>query len=283
MNYFVKFFLIAIFIFITSWNNDTEFSVIEEKDLDLQMIDAYKEGLKLLDENFPLIAAKKFSEAEILYPQSMWAPRSSLMSAYSYYYGSYYLNAIDELNRFIKIYPKHERFVFARYLLAMCYYEQITDETKDLGSIIEAQQNFQYVLKNHPNTDYALGSEYKLELIKEILASKEIYLANYYIEREKWIPAINRFKNVVEKYETTIYVEEALHRLVEIHYKIGLIEESKKYAALLGYNYQSSDWYRESYKVFNKDYKKISKREKNKKKNKISTLEKIKSLLRNEK
>ena len=284
MNYFVKFFLIAIFIFITSCkNNDTEFSVIEEKDLDLQMIDAYKEGLKLLDENFPLIAAKKFSEAEILYPQSMWAPRSSLMSAYSYYYGSYYLNAIDELNRFIKIYPKHERFVFARYLLAMCYYEQITDETKDLGSIIEAQQNFQYVLKNYPNTDYAIDSEYKLELIKEILASKEIYLANYYIEREKWIPAINRFKNVVEKYETTIYVEEALHRLVEIHYKIGLIKESKKYAALLGYNYQSSDWYRESYKVFNKDYKKISKRKKNKKKNKISTLEKIKSLLRNEK
>ena len=284
MNYFVKFFLIAIFIFITSCkNNDTEFSVIEEKDLDLQMIDAYKEGLKLLDENFPLVAAKKFSEAEILYPQSMWAPRSSLMSAYSYYYGSYYLNAIDELNRFIKIYPKHERFVFARYLLAMCYYEQITDETKDLGSIIEAQQNFQYVLQNHPNTDYAIDSEYKLELIKEILASKEIYLANYYIEREKWIPAINRFKNVVEKYETTIYVEEALHRLVEIHYKIGLIEESKKYAALLGYNYQSSDWYRESYKVFNKDYKKISKRKKNKKKNKISTLEKIKSLLRNEK
>ena len=284
MNYFVKFFLIAIFIFITSCkNNDTEFSVIEEKDLDLQMIDAYKEGLKLLDENFPLIAAKKFSEAEILYPQSMWAPRSSLMSAYSYYHGSYYLNAIDELNRFIKIYPKHERFVFARYLLAMCYYEQITDEKKDLGSIIEAQQNFQYVLKNHPNTDYAIDSEYKLELIKEILASKEIYLANYYIEREKWIPAINRFKNVVEKYETTIYVEEALHRLVEIHYKIGLIKESKKYAALLGYNYQSSDWYRESYKVFNKDYKKISKIKKNKKKNKISTLEKIKSLLRNEK
>ncbi len=212
----------------------------------------------------------------------MWAPRSSLMSAYSYYYGSYYLDAIDELNRFIKIYPKHERFVFARYLLAMSYYEQITDETKDLGSIMEAQQNFKYVLKNHPNTDYALDSEYKLELINEILASKEIYLANYYIEREKWIPAINRFKNVVEKYDTTIYVEEALHRLVEIHYKIGLIEESKKYATLLGYNYQSSDWYRESYKVFNKDYKKISKRKKNKK-NKISTLEKIKSLLKNEK
>ncbi len=285
MKFFVKFFFIAIFIFVISCkNNETKVSVIEKKDLDLQMIDAYEEGLKFLDDNQPLLAAKKFNEAEILYPQSMWAPRSSLMSAYSYYVGSYYLNAIDELNRYIKIYSNHERFVFARYLLAMCYYEQIADETKDLGSIIDAQQNFQYVVNNHPNTDYALDSEYKLELIDEILASKEMYLANYYIEREKWIPAINRFKNIIVNYETTIYVEEALHRLVEIHYRIGLIEESKKYASLLGYNYQSSDWYRESYKVFNKDYKKISKRKKDKKnKNKKSTLEKIKSLLKNEK
>ena len=163
----------------------------------------------------------------------------------------------------------------------MSYYEQITDETKDLESILEAQKYFMYVQKKYPNSDYAYDSEFKLELVREILASKELYLAKYYIEREKWIPAINRFKVIVEKYDTTIYVEEALHRLVEIHYKIGLIEESTKYAKLLGYNYQSSDWYRESYKVFNKDYKKISKREKNK--NKLSTLEKIKSLLKNEK
>ncbi len=285
MKYFVKFFFIVILIFVISCkNNETKVSVIEKKDLDLQMIDAYEEGLKFLDDNQPLLAAKKFNEAEILYPQSMWAPRSSLMSAYSYYVGSYYMNAIDELNRYIKIYSNHERYVFARYLLAMSYYEQIADETKDLGSIIEAQQNFKYVVNNYPNTDYALDSEYKLELIDEILASKEMYLANYYIEREKWIPAINRFKNIIVNYETTIYVEEAIHRLVEIHYKIGLIEESKKYASLLGYNYQSSDWYRESYKVFNKDYKKISKRKKDKKnKNKKSTLEKIKSLLKNEK
>ena len=109
-----------------------------------------------------------------------------------------------------------------------------------------------------------------------------MYLAKYYIEKEKWIPAINRYKNVLDNFDTTIYVEEAIHRLVEIHYKLGLIEESKKYAALLGYNYQSSDWYRESYKVFNKDYKKISKRKK-KDKNNLSVLEKIKSLLKNEK
>ena len=177
MKFFVKFFFIAIFIFVISCkNNETKVSVIEKKDLDLQMIDAYEEGLKFLDDNQPLLAAKKFNEAEILYPQSMWAPRSSLMSAYSYYVGSYYMNAIDELNRYIKIYSNHDRYVFARYLLAMSYYEQIADETKDLGSIIEAQQNFQYVVNNYPNTDYALDSEYKLELIDEILASKEMYL-----------------------------------------------------------------------------------------------------------
>ena len=283
MSKFLKFILIITLIFITNCNNNSkkQISVIEEKDLDLQMIDSYKEGLKLLENKLPLEAAKKFNEAELLYPQSKWAPRSSLMSAYSYYYGSYYEDSIEELKRFINIYPNHDRLSYAYYLLAMSYYEQIADEKKDLGSIIDAQQNFQFIMDNYPNSDFALDAEYKLELIQEILASKEMYLAKYYIEREKWIPAINRYKNVLHNYDTTIYVEEALHRLVEIHYKIGLIEESKGYAALLGYNYQSSDWYRESYKVFNRDYEKISKRKR--KKDKKTTLDKIKSLLKNEK
>ena len=229
MSKFLKFILIITLIFITNCSNDSkkQISVIEEKDLDHQMIDSYKEGLKLLEEKFPLEAAKKFTEAELLYPQSKWAPRSSLMSAYSYYYGSYYEDSIEELKRFIAIYSNHDRLSYAYYLLAMSYYEQIADEKKDLGSIIDAQKNFQFIIDNYPNSDFALDAEYKLELIQEILASKEMYLAKYYIEREKWIPAINRYKNVINEYDTTIYVEEALHRLVEIHYKIGLIEESK--------------------------------------------------------
>ena len=281
MNFFLKFILILSFLFIFACknNNDQQASILKEKDLDLQMIDAYQEGLKLLDEGDALAAAKKFTEAELLYPQSLWAPRSSLMSAYSYYMQSYYINAVDELKRFIKIYPNHERIDYAYYLLGMCYFEQIADEKKDLGSIIDAKQTFIYVTNNFPNSEYSLDAEFKLELIEEILASKEMYLAKYYIDREKWIPAINRYKIVLNNYETTIYVEEAIHRLVEIHYKFGLLDESKKYAALLGYNYQSSEWYKESYKVFNKDYKKISKRKKNKK----STLDKIKSILKNEK
>jgi len=284
MNNLVKFILICMLILTTSCknNNEKKISIIEEKDLDLQMIDAYEEGMNFLDRYDFLGAAKKFNEAELLHPQSLWAPRSALMTAYSYYNGSYYLDAINELKRFLEIYPNHDRVSYAYYLLAMCYYEQISDEKKDLGSILDAKFNFEYVLNNYPNSDFALDSEYKLELIQEILASKEMYLAKYYIEREKWIPAINRFKNILENYETTIYVEEALHRLVEIHYKIGLIDESKKYASLLGYNYQSGEWYKESYKVFNRDYKKISKRKK-KTKSSLSTLDKLKSLLKNEK
>ena len=263
MNYFLKFILIISIVLISACQkNNEKVSIIEEKDLDLQMIDAYKEGLELLDEKYPIKAAQKFNEAELLYPQSLWAPRASLMSAYSFYYGSYYIDAIDELNRFIEIYPNHERVVYAYYLLGICYYDQITDEKKDLGSIIDAQDNFKYVVENYPDTDFALDSKFKLELIQEILASKEMYLAKYYIEKEKWIPAINRYKNVLVNFQTTIFVEEAIHRLVEIHYKIGLIDESQKYASLLGYNYQSSEWYKESYKVFNKDYKKKKKTKK---------------------
>ena len=276
MNYFLKFILIISIVFISACqNNDEKISIIEERDLDLQMIDAYNEGLNLLNDNYPLKAAEKFNEAELLYPQSLWAARSSLMSAYSFYYGSYYVDAIEELNRFKEIYPNHERIVYAYYLMGMCYYEQIADEKKDLGSIVDAQQNFKYVLENYPDSDFALDSQFKLEFIQQILASKEMYLAKYYIEKEKWIPAINRYKNVLDKFETTIYIEEALHRLVEIHYSIGLENEAKKYAKTLGYNYETSKWYEESYRIFNKDYKTIENSKKEIKKRSLT--DKIKS------
>ena len=137
--------------------------------------------------------------------------------------------------------------------MALCHYDQIVDEKKDLNEILQAKKYFEYVVKNYPNTDYAIDSKYKLELIFEIMASKEMYIARYYVQREKWIPAIKRFKIIVNDYDTTIFVEEALFRLVELHYKIGLENEAKKYAKLLGYNYQSSKWYEESYKIINKN------------------------------
>ena len=175
-------------------------------------------------------------------------------------------------------YKNHPRRDYAYYLLALSHYNLIVDETKDLEEILKAEKYFKIIIKNYPDTEFALDSEFKLELIKEILASKEMYLARYYVDREKWIPAINRFKTVINDYETTIYVEEALHRLVELHYKLGLENESKKYAALLGYNYQSSEWYEESYKILNQNYVKISKKDKSE--NEQSILQKFKDLLK---
>ncbi len=271
--------LIIFSLCISCSKENVKENLIKEKNLNLQVLEAYNEGLESLDEGDVLYAAKKFNEAEILFPQSEWAPKSALMAAYSYYTQDYYSDCIAEIERFIKIYPKHKDLDYAYYLLAISYYEQIVDEKKDLNSILNAQKYFNYIQKNFSNTEYALDSEFKLDLIKDILASKEVYLGRYYIDRKKWVPAINRFKTVVEEYETTIYVEEALHRLVEIHYTLGLKNEAEKYAKLLGYNYQSSEWYENSYMIFDKKYKKSKKSKIKKVKNKSNaTLRKFKAL-----
>ena len=279
MKFHLVYLIIALLFLSSSCSKEKEkISIVEEESLEMQMIKAYNEGLKELDKGDVIYAAKKFNEAELIYPQSIWAPRAALMAAYSYFSQYYFSDAALELEKFLDKYKNHPRRDYAYYLLALCHYDQIVDETKDLNEILKAKEYFEIIIKKYPDTEFALDSEFKLELIEELLASKEMYLARYYIDREKWIPAINRFKTVVKKYETTIFVEEALHRLVELHYKIGLIDESKKYAALLGYNYQSSKWYEESYKLLNKDYVKISKR-KNKEKEE-SIIKKFKDLLK---
>jgi outer membrane protein assembly factor BamD len=256
-----------------------EKKITVEKEMQLQMIEAYNEGLKELERGDVLFAAKKFNEAEILFPQSVYAPRAALMAAYSYYTQDYYGDAIAELDRFIRVYPNHPRNDYAEYLLGLCFYEQIVDEKKDLQSIIDAKITFQNLIKKYPKTDFAIDANYKLDLINDILAAKEIYIGRYYIEKKKWIPAINRFRLIIDEYDTTIYVEEALYRLVEIHYIIGLEDEAKKYANLLGYNYKSSEWYEKSYNIFNKTYaKNKEKNTKNKKGITNSLLKKFKSL-----
>ncbi len=274
---FLTLIFVIFYLFLTSCSKEElKSEVIEEKEISLQMIDAYEEGLIALEDQDGLTAAKKFSEAELLFPQSKWAPRASLMAAYSYYSYNYYPDAIYELERFLKTYPDHPSTDYAYYLLGISYYDQIVDETKDLGAITKSKKYFEYIINNFPNTDYAIDSKFKLDLIKEVLASKEMYLARYYFDKQKWIPSINRFKNVVQNYNDSIFIEEALYRLVEIHYILGSEEEAKKYAYLLGYNYQSSEWYEKSYKIFNKNYKAPKIQLKNNKKNK-SLIEKIKS------
>ena len=275
MNFINHFILIFILVIFTSCSKETlKKSVIKETNLDAQVLEAYKEGLEALNAGDVLFATKKFNEAEILFPQSTWAPKSALMAAYSYYTQDYYQDSIAELERFLRVYPSHKNLDYVYYLLGICYYEQIVDEKKDTQSILLAKENFSQVLKKFPNTDYALDSEFKIDLINDILASKEMYIGRYYFDRKKWIPAINRFKKVADEYDTTIYVEEALHRLVEVHYIIGLNKEAKKYAQILGYNYKSSKWYEKSYAVFNKDYER--KRIKSEKKKKF--FKKVKSI-----
>ena len=274
-------FLFFFFIILVSCSKDKiQPSVIKEKSLELQVLEAYNLGKDALEGGDVLYAAKKFNEAETLFPQSEYAPKSALMAAYSYYAQDYYQDSIAELKRFLRVYPSHKNISYVHYLIGICYFEQIVDEKKDLQSIQSAKTNFEFLVKEYPNTEYALDAEFKLSLIDDILASKEMYIGRYYFDRKKWIPAINRFRTVIEDYDTTIYTEEALHRLVEVHYTIGLIDEAEKYARLLGYNYQSSKWYENSYSLFDKTYEKRKKeRLKTYKKKRGGLIKKFKTLL----
>ena len=241
------------------------------------MLEAYNEGLKELKSGDVLFAAKKFNEAEILFPQSEYAPKSALMAAYSYYSQNYYGDAMSELIRFLRVYPNHKDIVYAEYLLGLCYYEQIVDEKKDSQSIMNAKKTFESLISKYPSTEFAIDAMFKVNLIDEILAGKEMYIGRYYVDKKKWISAINRFRVVIDDYDTTIYVEEAIHRLVEIYYILGMESEAKKYANLLGYNYQSSEWYEKSFSLFNNEYKKNTIKDIKKENNSI--LEKFKSLI----
>ncbi len=270
----VTFFI--FFVFLYSCSKDQEKVVlVKEKNQKQEMISNYEEGMNLIEIGDYFSASKKFLEAEILLPQSQWASKSVLMASYSYYMQSYYSLAIENLKRYLDTYPNDKNKAYAHYLLAMCYYETIEGEKKDLAPLILSKNELNFIIENYPETDYAYDARFKIDLINDILAAKEVYIGRHYIKKKKWIPALNRFKNVLQDYETTVYVEEAIHRLVEIYYILGMENESLKYASLLGYNYNSSEWYEETYKIFNKKYEKPI--PKNKKEN-SKILGKIKNL-----
>ena len=233
-----------------------------------EAMDIYKDALSSMEAGQYLIASEKFDQSESLLPQTEWAAKSALMSSYCLYTISFYDEAILNLKRFKKLYPADPNIDYASYLIAVIYYEQILDEKKDIEKLIFTKDAIEDFLKKYPNTDYAMDLKFKLDLVINQMAAKEISIARFYIQNEKWIPAINRLKIVVEKYDKTIFVEEALFRLVEIYYRIGLIDEAKAAASLLGYNYNSSEWYEKSYTVLNKNYKPI-KIQDNKEENKL--------------
>ena len=245
-----------------SKNKKVEYE-FEDKKVDPYQL--YEEGFKAFEKGDYFFANKKFSEAELNFEIVEYAAKSSIMSSYSLYGINFYDAALENLERYIRKYPADKNIIYAHYLNAIIYYEQISDEKKDLGPLLKANKKIDFFLKEYPNTDYSIDLKFKKDLIQNQLAAKELYVAKYYISTQKWVPAINRLKIIVEKYQETVFIEEALHRLVEIYHYLGVDLEAKKYAKILGYNYNSSRWFEQSYKVLNKDYT-IKKKDENKKK-----------------
>ena len=246
--------LLAVFLLFACSKKDNKEIISQPTEKEMAVV-LYAEAVEALKKGDAYFAGKKFKEVESLLPQSDWAAKASLMSSYADYSRNAYSNSIFGLERHINNYPADKNIPYAHYLIAMCYYEQILDEKKDLQPLLRAKEKLEFIILNYPKTDYATDSRFKIDLIIDQLAAKEMSIARFYMKTEKWIPAINRLKIVVKKYDRTVFIEEALHRLVEVYYRLGLEEEAKQAAAILGYNYQSSQWYERSYQVFNKKYK----------------------------
>jgi len=250
---FLRIFLVLslIITFISCTKNEKP---IYESVVKVDPYDLYQEGLDSFKKNDFFYASKKFSQAELNFKDIDLAAKSAVMASYSLYGMNFYEEALDSLKIYLKTYPLDKNVIYAHYLIAIIHFEQITDEKKDLKPILNASEKINFFLEKYPNTDYSIDLKFKKNLIENQLAAKEMYVARYYISVQKWVPAINRLKIIIKKYDKTIFIEEALHRLVEIHYHLGLQNEAKKYASILGYNYNSSEWFKQSYKVLNKDY-----------------------------
>ena len=278
---FSKFALVLTLFLLTLSCSGAKKDAIYEPSNKLNPYDLYKEGIEAFEINDYFFASKKFSEAELNFENIELAAKSAIMSSYSLYGISFYDDALQNLERYLRTYPADKNVIYAHYLIAIIYFEQIEDEKKDLNPLMQANKKIEFFLNKYPNSDYAIDLRFKKDLIVNQLAAKELFVAKYYISTQKWIPAINRLKIIVNKYDKTIFIEEALHRLVEIHYHLGLENESKKFAKILGYNYNSSEWFKQSYKVLNKNYQiKEDKKKKEKTLSEKSFLKKIVEIIK---
>ena len=273
---FKKISIIVFYLIILSACSKNDKEIIYQPLEKNNPYELYKEGLAAFEINDFFFANKKFSDAELNFEQVEFAAKSAIMSIFSLYGLNFYEEATENLDRYFKTYPADKNIIYAHFLQAVIYFEQISDEKKDLKPLLQAEEKINFFLENYPNTEYAIDLKFKKDLIQNQIAAKELYVAKYYISIKKWIPAIQRLKIIISKYDKTIFVEEALHRLVEIHYHLGLENEAKKYANILGYNYNSSEWFEQSYKILNKNYRKPVIK-KDKKQN--SLLKKFKDLL----
>ena len=243
--------LIILFAFTISCSKKEPEYEFKQK---VNAYDTYKEAYNAFENQDYFFAQKKFFEAERNLKEINFAAKAAIMGSFSLYSINFFEEAEESLNRFLQRYPTNENKIYAHYLIALIYYEQITDEKKDLKPLMDAKKQINFFLQEYPESEYAIDLRFKKDLIINQMAAKELFIAKYYISVKKWIPAINRLKIIVNEYDKTIFIEEALHRLVEINYFIGLEDEAKKYASILGYNYNTSEWFEQSYKIFNRDY-----------------------------
>lgn len=209
----------------------------------------YSDARTKVDEENYKEAIKTFEEVERQHPYSSWATNAQVMSAYSSYEMEDYDSAVSTLERFVKLYPDNESTPYAYYLISMCYYDQISDVGRDQKITEQALVALREVVRRFPDSNYARDAKIKLDLTLDHLAGKEMQVGRYYLKRDDTLAAVNRFRYVVENYQTTSHTPEALHRLVEVYLKLGVTEEAKRYAAVLGHNFPNSLWYRDSYKL----------------------------------
>ena len=207
----------------------------------------YNQGYDLVQAGKFKQAAAMFDEVERQHPYSTWATQAQLMSAYAHYVNNEYDDAIIGLEHFIDLHPGHRNAPYAYYLKALCYYEQIVDVGRDQKNTELALQSLAEVVARFPNTDYARDASLKLDLTRDHLAGKEMEIGRYYETRGQWVAAINRFRTVIERYQTTTHVPEALSRLVECYLALGVTDEAQTAGAVLGYNFPGTDWYQDSY------------------------------------
>ncbi|WP_146587711.1 outer membrane protein assembly factor BamD [Puniceibacterium confluentis] len=209
----------------------------------------YERGEFELNRNDPTRAAFYFGEIERLYPYSEWGKRALIMQAFSYHRDKDYENSRSAAQRYIDFYPLEDDAAYAQYLLALSYYDQIEEVGRDQGLTFQALQSLRTVIERYPDSEYARSSVLKFDLAFDHLAGKEMEIGRYYLKRRNYAAAVNRFRVVVEDFQTTTHTAEALHRLVESYLSLGLTQEAQTAGAILGYNYQSTQWYDDSYKL----------------------------------
>ena len=246
-NFSVTIILILVSFFLINCSSKNENLIKPKKTIPLELL--YKEAYKNFEEGKYQGSVEQLQEVEKNYAYTEWAPRATLLKSYIYYESARYIEALENLKNFKKLYPANKNLAYAEYLIGICLYEQININSRDQTPTKLALQQFEKVIKNYPTTIYSDDLKIKLDLLNDQLASQEMYVDRYYQKREKWLAALKRLNNILKNYQSTIYIEEALHRVVEIQYKIGNIEAAKKYASILGYNFNDSDWFKKSYKI----------------------------------